>query len=98
MYIIVQILQLSGTAFGTEFWGEEKVIPGFPFFILPVAGLASFLSQDTVSMTVQLFAGHTFCAREQRPKAHTVNVAEQLPVWEMKRHVNLLHGVASGRS
>ena len=62
--------------------GEEKVILGFLFFIAPVAGLASFLNQDTVSMTVQLFAGHALCAQEQRPKVHMDNVAEQLRVWE----------------
>lgn len=78
------------------FWRRKGYIR-VPIFHSAVAGLDGFLSQDTVSMSVQLFAHHTFCAQEQRPKAHMVNVAEQLPELEMKRHVNILHGVVSGR-
>lgn len=77
--------------------GEEKLILGFPFFILPVADMSSFLSHSIVSMTAQLFAGRSFCPREQNPKAHTFGAPEQLLVWELKRLLNLLHGGASGR-
>lgn len=59
--------------------GEEKLILGFPFFILPVADMASFLSHSTVSMSAQLCAGHSFCPHEQNPKAHTFGAPDTAP-------------------
>lgn len=83
---------------GQDSGGKKRLYYGSHFSNeKPVAGLASFLSHDTVSVTIRLFTVPTFHAPEQIPKALKVNVAEQLTVWEMKRHVNLLHGVASGR-
>lgn len=69
--------------------GEEKFILGFPFFVLPVADLAGFLSHSIMSMTVQVFAGHSFCSHERKLKAHTFSAPEQLLMWEVKRLLDL---------
>lgn len=55
------------------------------------------LSHSTISMTAHIFAGHSFCPHEWKPKAHTFCVPEQLLVWEMKKLLDLLPGGASGR-
>lgn len=82
---------------------EEKLILGFPFFILPVADLASFLSHSTVSMTAQLFAGRSFCPHEQNQKPiYVVHLSSSWcgkwrSFWTYHQLLNLLHDGASGR-